>query len=77
MGCRIGITTNLKERKNYWKEKYKYRNFRNWRIVRTFRTKTNAQNWENEEKKRTGCVAYSGGAGPEKATYYGYKFNFD
>ena len=77
MGCRVGITTDVEGRKAHWQNEYKYRKFRNWQIVQTFSSKTAAQEWETSYSTKSGCVSHPGGEGSERATWYGYRFDFD
>ena len=66
MACRIGITTDLDERKRFWKGRH--RNFHNWEILSAHRSKSAAQAAETKLAEKHDCKAHEGGAGLEKAT---------
>ena len=74
MACRIGITTDPQERKRFWQRQHRF--VRNWQIISTHRTKTAAQRQERALAARYGCVSHPGGAGPERATWYVYYFEY-
>ena len=74
MTCYVGITTNLARRKR--EHQATYPSLRNWRRVgRAYRTKTAAQRAEDALAKRLNCRAHHGG-GPERATWYVYRFDY-
>lgn len=75
MACRIGITTDLVERQQYWMSQYPF-TFRNWQVTGPYFTRTAAQEQENAEAFRLGCTAHPGGAGPEVAYWYVYYFEY-
>ena len=74
MACRVGITTDLEERKAYWQRQHP--NLYGWRIEGTYYTKSQAQAAENQIAAQRGCVAHPGGAGLEYATWYVYSFQY-
>lgn len=74
MPCQIGITMNLERRKRQWKNKRP--RLRNWRRLSTHRTKSAAQAMERKLAKKYGCNYHPGGAGPERATWYVYRFDY-
>ena len=59
MGCRIGITTNEAERKQYWERVHP--TLRNWEILSRHRSKSAAQHQENLLAEKHGCDASPGG----------------
>ena len=75
MACRIGMTTNLEDRKKHWEGKCK--NLRDWQILETHNSKKNAQAAEIRLAKQKGCDYHPGGSGPDYAIWYVYGFNFD
>ena len=74
MSCRIGMTTDVENRKKYWKSRHS--NLRDWQILGTYQTKTEAQNAESRLAKSYGCVSHPGGDGSEYDTWYVYKFSY-
>ena len=78
LSCRIGITTDLETRKQFWKREYlkKGKVIKNWTVLNTHQSKSSAQEEETREAKKQNCVAYPGGRGSEKATWYVYKFEY-
>ena len=74
MACRIGITTNLSDRKRYWQSEHP--NLRNWKNLKTFQSKSAAQNFETRMAGETGCTSAPGGDGPERGTWYVYRFEY-
>ena len=73
MACRIGITTDLIKRRQYWESQYPF-SFRKWQVLKTCYSKSEAQHWETMLSKRYRCDYYPGGAGPENAIWYVYYF---
>ena len=75
MGCRVGITTDLKKRRQFWENKCI--GFNNWHSYGHF-SREIAQRKETELAKRRGCVAHSGGSNPDNpnAKWYVCFFNF-
>ena len=75
MACRIGITTDLESRKEYWESIYK--NLRNWQVLAgPYDTKEEAQTEENRLAAKHGCEAHPGGADDEgDAPWYVYGFD--
>lgn len=77
MGCRIGITTNLEQRKSYWEEKYL--TLKEWQILDgPFTSKAGAQKRETELANKYNCEAHGGGDDPDNlgAQWYVYGFNY-
>ena len=74
MPCRAGITTNPNERRAYWQNRVV--GLRDWRIVSTHRSKSAAQAAESVYCARSGCISFPGGAGPDMATWYLYRFTY-
>ncbi len=71
MKCRVGITTNLADRKAYWKKKYP--NMRNWKPVGPFASRKAAQAWEDRQP----CEKSGGGRDPDSpSAKWGYRFDF-
>ena len=73
MPCRVGMTTNLVERRAFWESQYP-RTLKNWQVVYTCYTKSDAQFHENRLALAYSCEAAAGGVGPENATWYIYYF---
>ena len=76
MTCRVGITTDLIERRAYWESHYPL-TFRNWQVVDTRYTKSDAQYQEDRLAQLWNCESHPGGAGPEYATWHVYYFEHD
>ena len=74
MACRVGITTDPQRRKQEWEEEYPW--LRRWTIISRHSTRSAAQTKENQEARNRGCEAHPGGAGPERATWYVYYFEY-
>lgn len=74
MSCRVGMTTDVEERKRHWKSQHG--NLDNWQILGTYQTKTEAQNAENSFASSYGCVSHPGGDGNEHDTWHVYKFSY-
>ena len=74
MGCRVGMTTDPKTRKQAWMKKHP--TLKNWKQLGKYSTKTAAQAAENKFAKDYGCVASGGGAGRENDNWIVYKFDY-
>ncbi len=77
MGCRIGMTTNLEQRKAYWESQYS--SLTDWQILEgPFSSKEIAQRKETELANKHNCDAHPGGDDPDfsSAKWYVYGFNF-
>lgn len=74
MACRVGMTTDLDRRKR--EHQSDYPTMQNWRILSTHRTKSAAQAAETNAASQGGCTSGHGGAGPEYATWYVYRFEY-
>lgn len=75
--CRIGITTDLKERKVRWKTDEPTMD--KWKVLETYDTKDEAQKAETRLAKKYKCVAHQGGRDPDdpKAKWYVYYFEYE
>ena len=73
MACRVGMTTDLDERKRYWQSVHP--TLRDWSWEGPY-TKASAQSRENTLAAACGCDAHPGGAGAEYANWYVYGFNY-
>ena len=73
MPCRVGITTDLGERRTYWENRVV--GLTNWRILKSFRSREAAQQYENEYAARYGCHAYHGGA-DAPGMWHVYRFDY-
>ena len=78
VSCRIGITMNLEKRKQQWKNEYLKKGIiiKKWTVLSTHQSKSSAQAVETREAKKQNCIAYPGGRGAEKATWYVYKIEY-
>ena len=78
ISCRIGITTDLAKRKQYWKREYlkEEKVIKNWTVLSVHQSKSVAQKVETREAKKQNCVAYPGGKKSSKTTWYVYKFEY-
>lgn len=77
MGCRIGMTTNLDQRKAYWESQYP--TLRDWQVLAgPFNSKNDAQKMETELAQKHRCDSHPGGDDPDYpgALWYVYGFNF-
>ena len=74
MACRIGITTDLQERKRFWQRRHPY--LRDWYIIGMHFSKTSARQQENRYVAQRGCVTFPSGDGPEIARWYVYHFEY-
>lgn len=76
MGCRVGITTNVEERKADWEGEYP--NMTNWKVVANGLSRDKAQEMENTLSLAHSCDASPGGNEPEdpNATWSVYRFEF-
>ena len=74
MACQIGITTDPDRRRREWRSQRP--TLRNWRILSTHRSKSAAQREESKLAARSTCSSHAGGVGPERATWYVYRFTF-
>ena len=71
---RVGITTNLEERKKYWKRKYP--NLQDWRAIDNGLSRLDAQKKEDEYAERHGCESHHGGPKISGKKYSVYRFNY-
>ena len=63
MACRTGITTNLNRRRA--EHENDYPTLSNWRVFGPYPTRQEAQQCENDIKKKYGCEASGGGRDPD------------
>ena len=73
MACRVGMTTDLAERKRYWQSIYP--TLRDWGSEGPY-TKSRAQSRENQLAAAWGCDAHPGGSGSDYIDWHVYWFNF-
>ena len=78
LSCRIGITTDLETRKQFWKREYlkEGRVIKNWIVLSVHQSKSAAQKVETKKANEQNCVAHPGGRDSEKAIWYVYKFEY-
>ena len=76
MGCRVGITTNLDAREQYWRSQYP--NLQNWQVMFSDLTKKEAQNMENALAIAHTCDSNPGGDDPDdpNTKWHVYKFEY-
>ena len=75
MGCRIGITTDLEQRKKDWESKYE--GFSDWQKLAGPLSRKEAQEKETELAEKYGCEASPGGDYPDSGDeWYVYYFKF-
>lgn len=74
MPCRVGMTTNLEERKQHWKGEYP--NLSGWEVIKGGLSYSAALKLESEHAKAHGCVSYPGGEDNGKSNWSVYKFNY-
>ena len=73
--CRVGMTTNLMERKQHWQNKHP--DLWGWEIFGPYNYREDAQEKENELAKKYNCVSHQGGRDPyEIFPWYVYMFYF-
>lgn len=70
---RAGMTSNLKERKAYWKKRHPH--LKNWKVVENSLTYQEAQTIENQYKKK-GYTAHPGGRKKKGRVYSVYTFEY-
>lgn len=63
MACRIGITTDLVARQEYWESKCEC--FKNWQVSGPFESREHAQQAETALANTHGCEAHYGGNEPD------------
>ena len=74
MPCRVGMTQDLEERKQYWQRRHP--RMTGWTVIATYSRKSDAQARETSEARARGCLSGTGGTGPEYATWYVYYFRY-
>ena len=74
MACRVGMTTNPEERKQYWKSRHP--DLWNWQILGHYEYKKDAQAAEIAIADKYGCISFPGGDGPEIADWIVYGFQY-
>ena len=73
MPCRAGITTDLKERKQYWESQVVGLN--NWTEYGPYNSKKEAQAQEDKLRQEYGCEGHPGGPDVNKP-WSAYKFDY-
>ena len=78
LSCRIGITTDLETRKQFWKREYlkEGKVIKNWIVLSVHQSKSATQKGETRSAGKQNCVAHPGGRDSKKATWYVYKFEY-
>ena len=78
VSCRIGITTDLKRRKQEWTNDYLEKGIviKKWTVLSVHKSKSSAQKVETREAKKQNCIAHPGGRNSDKALWYVYKAEF-
>jgi len=77
MGCRVGMTTNIEDRKLLWQTMYS--TLKNWEILGGPMSKEDAQVMETREALERGCDAHQGGRDPDDplvTQWYVYYFEY-
>ena len=74
MACRVGITTNVEDRRRFWEGAHPTLN--TWETLGSYNTKTAAQAAETRTANDHGCVSQAGGGGPEYAIWTVYHFYY-
>ena len=75
MSCRVGITTNLQERKAHWAREHS--NMHNWQKYGPYSSREAAQRKEDQLAKQYGCEAHHGGADPQNSSARWWVYKFD
>ncbi|MDE0151701.1 MAG: hypothetical protein OXK80_04290 [Bdellovibrionales bacterium] len=75
ISCRIGITTDLENRKKTWQRIYEKegKTIKNWTVLSKHYSKSSAQEAEKREAKLQNCKAHPGGRKSRKTIWYLYK----
>lgn len=74
MPCRVGITQNLPERRNYWVGQHP--GLHSWKAYGPY-TRQKAQALETQLAKQQSCLAQPGGAYPNTPTDDWYVYYFE
>ena len=76
MACRVGITTNLTERKAYWRREQP--SMYGFEVLDKYSSRQEAEAAEKQFADRFGCRHNPGGASPNEygATWYVYLFYY-
>ena len=76
MACRVGMTTKLAERKEYWQSQHS--TLHNWQTFGPFSTREDAQAKEDSLARQFGCQSSPGGADSDdpNAQWSVYKFDY-
>ena len=74
MACRIGITTDVAERRAHWLRQHP--RMTNWQVLEVHNTRTAAQAAETRLASRYNCQAHAGGGGAERAQWSVYYFQY-
>ena len=74
--CRIGITSNLQDRKSYWKTYYRqWADIKRFEVLKTFNSKEDAESFEKTKAKELGCWFGRGGGDPKKSEWIVYRID--
>ena len=73
MPCRVGISTNPDERREYWERKVV--GLTQWQIIGEHRSRERAQEHETEHALKNGCE-YSPGGQDAIGMWYVYRFTY-
>lgn len=74
MGCRVGMTTDLKERKEYWEGQYP--SLSNWQVHAKGLSYNDAQDLENKLAAEGNCDSQAGGGFVSGNVWAVYSFDF-
>ena len=74
MPCRVGMTTDLAERKRYWETQYP--NLKNWQVLHRNLTYDEAIVTEKQEAQDRNCEAAAGGERVPGGAYSIYYFEW-
>lgn len=76
MACRVGITTNLAERKAEWERRHP--TLHNWHVLKVFGSREQAQAFEKQAAERENCACGEGGREPDSpgAAWCVYYFEY-
>ena len=66
--CRIGMSTQLKKRIEYWEKRCKKKGVEilDWEVLNCFDSKKEAQEYETRQAAEQKCIAHPGGRPPKK-----------
>ena len=77
MAIRIGIASDLEERK--WELEKEFKNTRNWRATNPFPNKKEAKDWLKKKVEELKCKTVDDGKNPRRQqdSWYGFSFEHD